>query len=199
MSYVGDDRYCTGMAPAPTDAATARASPRRDGAGASSVPVPSRAVARRSARRARPADPAALSRGVLRARAAALHRAREPARRARGAASTCARSASSSTPAAASGSPATSARARRRSRCSSRRRRWRPTAPSRSTRSPPARPAARHLLRRRPYSLNDLIDRLSAVDLLHIDDVGAEHVRPGCSSSSTRSSTRATRSAARSC
>ena len=29
-----------------------------------------------------------------------------------------------------------------------------------------------------PYSLNELIDRLSAVDLLHIDDVGAEQSSP---------------------
>ena len=28
------------------------------------------------------------------------------------------------------------------------------------------------------YSLNDLIDRLCAVDLLHVDDVGAEQTRP---------------------
>jgi DNA replication protein DnaC len=29
-----------------------------------------------------------------------------------------------------------------------------------------------------PYSLNELIDRLSAVDLLHVDDVGAEQTSP---------------------
>ena len=29
-----------------------------------------------------------------------------------------------------------------------------------------------------PYSLNELIDRLAAVDLLHIDDVGAEQTTP---------------------
>ena len=29
-----------------------------------------------------------------------------------------------------------------------------------------------------PYSLNELIDRLCAVDLLHIDDVGAEQTSP---------------------
>ena len=46
------------------------------------------------------------------------------------------------------------------------------------------------------YSLSELLDRLCAVDLLHIDDVGAEQTRRGCSSSSTRSSTRATRTGA---
>ena len=45
----------------------------------------------------------------------------------------------------------------------------------------------------------DFLDRLAAVDLLHIDDVGAEKTsRRGCSSSSTRSSTPATRRSARS-
>ena len=45
----------------------------------------------------------------------------------------------------------------------------------------------------------DLLDRLTAVDLLHVDDVGAENApTSGCWSSSTRSSTRATRSSARS-
>ncbi len=43
----------------------------------------------------------------------------------------------------------------------------------------------------------DLLDRLTAVDLLHIDDVGAERTPTGCWRSSTRSSTRATRTSAR--
>ncbi len=45
-------------------------------------------------------------------------------------------------------------------------------------------------------SHNDLLERLTAVDLLHIDDIGAEQTTPGCSRSSTRSSTPATRSSA---
>ena len=87
---------------------------------------------------------------------------------------------SSSTPAAGSGSPATSARARRRSRCWSPRRRWRPTGPSRSTRCRGcSADAARDLRRRRPSTRStSCIDRLAAVDLLHIDDVGAEQTTP---------------------
>ena len=72
---------------------------------------------RASGRRARGPDPAALPRGLLRARAADLDRARQPARRPRGAPVRRATSPSSSTRAAGCGSPATSARARRRSRC----------------------------------------------------------------------------------
>ena len=44
----------------------------------------------------------------------------------------------------------------------------------------------------------DLLDRLTEVDLLHIDDVGASAPPTGCSRSSTRSSTAATRTSARS-
>ena len=44
----------------------------------------------------------------------------------------------------------------------------------------------------------DFLDRLAAVDLLHIDDLGAENTTDGCSSSSTRSSTPATRTSGRS-
>ena len=47
------------------------------------------------------------------------------------------------------------------------------------------------------FSLSQLVDKLCSVDLLHIDDVGAEQTTRGCSSSSTRSSTRATRTGAR--
>ncbi len=46
--------------------------------------------------------------------------------------------------------------------------------------------------------LLDFLDRLAAVDLLHIDDLGAEYRTDGCSSSCTRSSTPATRPSARS-
>jgi DNA replication protein DnaC len=48
-----------------------------------------------------------------------------------------------------------------------------------------------------PFSLNELIDRLCVVDLLHVDDVGAEQTSPWVLESSTRSSTPATRTAAR--
>ena len=61
----------------------------------------------------------------------------------------------------------------------SRRPRWRPTGRSRSTRSRACSRRCATPTRTTPqYSSNELIDRLSAVDLLHVDDVGAEQTSP---------------------
>ena len=104
---------------------------------------------------------------IARARVAVVRALRQPHRRA------------ASTPAAACGSSARSAPARRRSRCSS---------PSHALEA--GRSVAIYSLPRllaeirttfdddRGNSYVDLLDRLTAVDLLHIDDVGAEKTSP---------------------
>ena len=113
--------------------------------------VPARPARPQARRRAGGPDPEALPRGVVRARAADLDRAREPQRRARGAPVRPRRRRAARRRARASGSPATSGPARRRSRCSSRKRRDGGRPHGRDLLAPaPARAAARHLPGRRP-------------------------------------------------
>ena len=123
--------------------------------------------------------PQALPRGVARARAADLDRAREPAASSARCASTCARSRSSSTTGRGiwfTGDVGTgkttlamliSKAAMEADRTVAIYSLPRLLALLRDTYQDDAQ-----------YSLNDLIDRLSAVDLLHVDDVGAEQTSP---------------------
>ena len=186
-------------APAPTDAATARASSTTRPPGS-----PARAPAARCGSPARrpPRSRAGSRSATARSPSTASRCARSsaPTRTccARSA-STSARSRSSSTPAAGSGSPATSGRARRRSRCSSPRPRWRPTGRSPSTRcrgcsaccatpTPTAR-GTRSTSSSTGWPPSTCCTSTTSV---------RSRPRPGCSSSSTRSSTPATRTARRS-
>ena len=87
----------------------------------------------------------------------------------------CATSRPTWTPAAGSGCTAASGRARRPSRCWSPRPRWTPGAPWRSTRCRGCSPRSATTFdddNDRTYT--SLLDRLAEVDLLHVDDVGAE-------------------------
>ena len=121
-------------------------------------------------------DPAQVPRRVV--RSPARDRDRGPDHRSRCGASSRA-STTTSTPAAGCGSSAPSGRARRRWRCSSRATRSRPGAASRSTRCRACWPrSARRSTTAAGLSYVDLLDRLTAVDLLHIDDVGAEKTSP---------------------
>ncbi len=101
------------------------------------------------------------------------------ARRSTWCGATCAHSTSDSPRAAGCGSSATSEPARRRSRCSSPRRRWTAGAASRSTRCPRLLAEIRSTFDDpTPGAYTEFLSRLAEVDLLHLDDVGAEKTSP---------------------
>ena len=148
---------------------------------ARAVPLPRPIVGERARPRARHGDPASAT-AACRSTAPPVTEMR-PARRRRSVRALRAQHRRSTStqgrgPVALS---ATSAPARRRSRCSSRRPRSRPAARSRSTRCRGCSPrSATPTTTARAQSYTELLDRLAEVDLLHLDDLGAEkHDRLG--------------------
>ena len=140
---------------------------------------PQRLARKRAAAVAGPA-PEALPRGLLRPRAGALDRARAPGTWCATSAATSARSPSGSPRAAACGSPASvgTGKTTLAMLISKAAMEADHTVAIYSLPRLLAHAARDSCDDAAVYSLNELIDRLCAVDLLHIDDVGAEQTTP---------------------